>query len=143
MTRTKRWILAFTGILLVGIGALGAILPGLPTTIFLLGASWCFARSCPWLEERLMRNRFFAPYMRILDGDEPMTNRARVVTIAIIWTAITISLVTLHTQGLLSSWSGTPIVVAGVIGSIVVWRFRRQLRVRVRNDDGLAARDPA
>ncbi len=125
MTRTKRWILAFAGVLLVGIGALGVILPGLPTTVFLLGASWCFTRSCPWLEERMMRNRFFAPYMRYLDADRPMSNRARLVTIAIIWMAVGISMTTLHAQELLNSWAIAPLVAAALIGSVVVWRFRR------------------
>ena len=125
MTRTKRWILAFVGVLLVGIGALGVILPGLPTTVFLLGASWCFTRSCPWLEERMMRNRFFAPYLRYLDGERPMSNRSRIVTIVIIWMAIGISMTTLHAQELLTSWAVAPLVAAALIGSIVVWRFRR------------------
>jgi uncharacterized membrane protein YbaN (DUF454 family) len=125
MTRTKRWLLALLGILLVGIGALGVVLPGLPTTVFLLGASWCFARSCPWLEERLLKNRFFAPYLRYLDGNRPMPTRARVVTIAIIWIAVSISMLTLQSQELLSSWSAAPLAAAALVGSIVVWRFRR------------------
>jgi len=136
MTRTKRWLLAGLGILLVGIGALGVILPGLPATIFLLGASWCFARSCPWLEERLLQNRFFAPYMRLVDG--PMPTRARVVTIAVIWTAVTISMVTLHGQGMLSSWSAAPLVAAALVGSVVVWRFRRDVPARERVDGAVS-----
>jgi uncharacterized membrane protein YbaN (DUF454 family) len=141
MTRIKRWLLAFAGLLLVAIGALGVVLPGLPTTIFLLGASWCFVRSCPWLEERLLRNRFFAPYMRLLDADTPMPTRARVITIAIIWTAVSISLLTLRTQGLLSSWSAAPILAAALVGSVVVWRFRRAVPVRERVDGAVSERD--
>ena len=128
MNSTRRWILAGVGVLLVGIGALGVILPGLPTTIFLLGASWCFARSCPWLEERLMRNRFFAPYLKILDGTEPMTTRARLVTIAMIWTAVTISLLILDARGALAPWGAVTLVAAALVGSFVVWRFRREAR---------------
>ena len=126
MTSTKRWILAGVGVLLVGIGALGVVLPGLPTTIFLLGASWCFARSCPWLEERLMRNRFFAPYLRILDGDEPMTPGMRAATIAMIWTAVTISFFVLDASDLLGTASGATLAGAALIGTVVVWRFRRE-----------------
>ena len=128
MNSTRRWILAGVGVLLVGIGALGVILPGLPTTVFLLGASWCFTRSCPWLEERLMRNRFFAPYLRILDGTEPMTTRARLVTIAMIWCAVTISLLVLDAQGILRLWGAITLVVAALVGTAVVWRFRREAR---------------
>ncbi len=111
--------------LLVLVGALGVVLPGLPTTIFLLGASWCFARSIPWLETRLMRNRFFAPYLRILDGEEPMTNRARAITIATIWLAVSLSLWMLHAGGRLRRWGAITLCLAALVGSVVVWRFRR------------------
>ncbi len=128
MNRTKRLILIGIGLLLVGIGAVGVILPGLPTTIFLLGASWCFARSSPWLEQRLQRSRFFGPYMRILDGEEPMTRRQRFGTIAMIWTAVSISMWILQTNDSLSAWGAAALVFAATIGTVVVSRFRREAR---------------
>ena len=128
MDRTKRWIYASLGVLLVGVGALGVVLPGLPATIFLLGATWCFARSWPWLDEKLLRNRFFAPYLRIVEGDEPMTTRMRAATIAIIWLAVLSSLLILHLREQLSNWGVALLVSAALIGSIVVWRFRRTAR---------------
>ena len=94
-SRTRRVLLAAAGILLVGIGVVGAILPGLPTTIFLIGASWCFARSCPWLEERLLRARIFKPFRGYMEPDGHVSARAKGWSIAIMWTAITISAVTL------------------------------------------------
>ena len=60
-TVPRRLLLAGAGVLAVGLAALGVVVPGLPTTVFLIAASYCFARSCPWLEERLLRNRPFAP----------------------------------------------------------------------------------
>ena len=124
---SRQYALAGAGVLLVGIGAVGVVVPGLPTTIFLLGASWCFARSIPWLEQRMLRNRFFAPYMRILDGDEPMTNRARVTTIITIWLAVSLSCWLLHRSGRLSTWLFAVLIVAALIGSVVVWHFRRSV----------------
>ncbi|MEM8884788.1 MAG: YbaN family protein [Planctomycetota bacterium] len=131
MTGLKRWIVAGTGVLLVGIGALGAVLPGLPTTVFLLGATWCFARSCPWLEERLLRNRLFAPYMRVIDGEVPMTTRARITVIAIIWATVSISMATFYARDALGSWVAATLVFAALVGSVVVWRFRRDLQPAV------------
>jgi len=128
MNRTKRLILVGVGLLLVAVGALGVILPGLPTTIFLLGGSWCFARSNPWLEERLQKSKFFGPYMRILDGEEPMTTRQRLGTIAMIWTAVSISLWILQTNDTLNAWGAAALVFAAMIGTVVVSRFRREAR---------------
>jgi len=85
----RRWLLAALGVLLVGVGAVGAVVPGLPTTVFLLGACWCFARSCPALERWLRESPFLGGYLKMArDG---MPRRAKVVTIAAIWAATTFS----------------------------------------------------
>jgi hypothetical protein len=112
----------------VGLGAVGVFVPGLPTTIFLIIASYCFARSCPWLEERLLRVPLFAPYMKFIDDGGPMSTRARAVSTTAMWTSVVLSLVVLRAAGRLSG------VVAGIIlglaaaGTIVILRFRRQPR---------------
>lgn len=116
----RRWLLAGAGVLAVGLGALGAVLPGLPTTIFLLIASYCFARSCPWLEQRLLRNRLFAPYMAWVDGRERMSARAKLATIATIWVAVSVSLALLHGGGRLGPWLAAILIGSAAIGSLAV-----------------------
>ncbi|MCM5556734.1 YbaN family protein [Pleomorphomonas sp. JP5] len=51
------------GCLMVVIGAIGAVLPLLPTTPFLLIAAACFARSSPRLEAWLLSHRRFGPLL--------------------------------------------------------------------------------
>lgn len=52
------------GSLLVAVGFVGAFLPLLPTTPFLILAAACFARSSPRLENWLLNHRQFGPVLR-------------------------------------------------------------------------------
>jgi len=47
-----------------GAAVVGAILPGIPTTPFLLLTSYFLARSSPKLNERLLRSRVFGPILQ-------------------------------------------------------------------------------
>jgi len=49
------------GFIMVALGIIGAVLPVMPTTIFLILAAWCFARSSPKLEARLLSHPQFGP----------------------------------------------------------------------------------
>lgn len=60
----KRPAFFAAGCVLVGVGFVGAFLPLLPTTPFLILAAACFARSSPRLERRLLNHRQFGPTLR-------------------------------------------------------------------------------
>ena len=124
----RRLLLAALGVLAVVLGGIGVFVPGLPTTIFLILASCCFARSCPWLEERLLRVPLFAPYMRFLDEGRPMSARARVVSMTAMWTSVLFSLIALRASGRLSAVVTGVIVGVALVGTVAILRFRRAPR---------------
>ena len=90
-----RLLLAAAGVVCVALGAIGVVVPGLPTTVFLLAATFLFTRSCPWLEERLIRNRLFAPFLGYLDGSTPMPMKAKLATMCVMWASVAVSVLLL------------------------------------------------
>ncbi|MCA9311959.1 MAG: YbaN family protein [Phycisphaerales bacterium] len=124
-TAAVKWLLVLVGLACVGLGALGAFVPGLPTTVFLIAACWCFTRSCPWLERKLIReNRLFAPFVVYLQPGAVMPRRVRIATLVIMWTAALISAVSLWNAGA-SPWIPVAIIAAVAVGSWFVCRFGR------------------
>ncbi|HYQ25324.1 YbaN family protein [Stenotrophomonas sp.] len=60
-----RWLWFALGWLMVGLGVIGALLPVMPTTIFLILAVGCFARSSPKFEQRLLAHPRYGRSLRL------------------------------------------------------------------------------
>ncbi|MDX2130825.1 MAG: YbaN family protein [Planctomycetota bacterium] len=121
--RARRGVYLAAGLLCVGLGAVGVFVPGMPTTIFLIVASFFLVRSSPTLQARLVRSRFFAPYVRYLDGDTPMPRKAKVLAITMMWAMIAASSALLVWRET-PAWVVTIVVASGVVGTVAIIRFR-------------------
>jgi uncharacterized membrane protein YbaN (DUF454 family) len=51
------------GLFSVGMAYVGVLLPGIPTTSFLLLALWCFGKSSPTLQKWILEHPTFGPYV--------------------------------------------------------------------------------
>lgn len=76
-TGAKRIVLLAVGSLATALALLGAFLPVLPTTPFLLLATACFARTSPKLNQRLLANRAFGPYLAQWQHDHTVPRTAK------------------------------------------------------------------
>jgi uncharacterized membrane protein YbaN (DUF454 family) len=65
------------GFFFVALGVVGALLPLMPTTIFLILAAGCFARSSPRLEAWLLDHPRFGPTLRAWRRERAIPRRAK------------------------------------------------------------------
>ena len=89
-TTLMRAVLIVCGTIFVGLGILGIFLPLMPTTVFLLLAAACYARSSERFHRRLVEHPWLGPYIRQRHG---MTARQKAVTIAILWLSLAATMI--------------------------------------------------
>lgn len=105
------------GLVCVGIGGIGVVVPGLPSTGFFVLAAAAFARSSPRLEAWLLDLPGVGPLVRDYRAGLGMPRRAKMTAIAMMLTAVTISAVVVDPV-----WLKAVIVAAGAVGTVVVLR---------------------
>jgi uncharacterized protein len=93
LDHAARWMLITAGMICVGLGAIGVILPGLPTTPFLLLAAYCFARSSEHFHGWLVNHRWLGSYVRNFEEGRGMTRPAKATTVLIIWLSFGVTIV--------------------------------------------------
>jgi uncharacterized membrane protein YbaN (DUF454 family) len=86
-----RWIFIIAGFIFVIIGIIGMFLPLLPTTVFLLLAAACFARSSEKFYIWLHTNKYFGKYISSYRAGNGMTVRSKIMAISVLWITILIS----------------------------------------------------
>jgi len=79
------------GLFFVGLAVLGAMLPVLPTTPFLLLASFFFVRSSPRLNAWLLRSRVFGGMLRDWQRHRGVRPRVKVVALSVLVVAVVTS----------------------------------------------------
>jgi uncharacterized membrane protein YbaN (DUF454 family) len=108
-----------------GLGGVGAVVPGMPTTVFLLLGSFFLVRSCPWLEQRLLSTRLFRPYAEFVRSREPMSRKARVAAIIAMTISVAVSLAVLALTHKLTPIVGGIIAALWLVGFVAILLFRR------------------
>ena len=85
------WLTA--GMLFLGLGLLGVLLPVLPTTPFLLLAAACFARSSPRLHGWLLGHPLFGPPIRNWEENGAISAKAKRLAVGSMAAVLLVSLI--------------------------------------------------
>ena len=112
----KRYLYIVLGLVAVGLGALGVVVPGLPTTPFLLLASWLFYRSSPRLQQWLLAS-WLGKYIRGYQRCGGMTVTQKTGAVGIMTVMVLLSTFVLIPEG---SVARIIVPVAGAIGALTV-----------------------
>lgn len=114
----RRWLFVALGGVFVALGLVGVALPGIPTTPFLLLASYFFVRSSPALHQRLLRSKLFGPTLRDWQRHRGVKRRTKWISITCCSLMICFSIAT---GGL--PWAGRVVIAAA--GAYGMWFVAR------------------
>jgi uncharacterized protein len=124
-----RLIYAILGWCAVGLALAGVMVPGLPTTVFVLAASYCFSRSSPRFERWLRENRWLGPPLQRFAAAGGMPPSAKRAALVAMWTAVLVSsalLAAMHWAAALAT------IGLGAIGTLTILFGVRTVPEQVR-----------
>lgn len=87
----RKFLFIMGGSLAVVLGFIGIFVPGLPTTPFLLLASWCFYNSSKKLHDKLNAS-FLGKYIKRYNNKEGVSLKTKLTSVLLMWTMISISI---------------------------------------------------
>ncbi len=108
------------GSLFLLLAVLGALLPLLPTTPFLLLASASFARSSPRAQAWLRQSRLFGPLLADWERERGVRPHVKATAIVVVLGVVVCSLLI----GALSALLRALLLLLAAVGLVVVWRLR-------------------
>lgn len=117
-----RWIWFTLGWAAVGLGSIGIVVPGLPTTVFFIVAASCFARSSPRFERWVLDLPRVGPLVRDYRAGLGMPRRSKVWAVGMM----------VGFAGVSAAVAPSVLVSAGIAALVVVGAWYILVRVPTR-----------
>lgn len=89
--KLKKILYVFAGTFFLAIGAIGVVIPVLPTTPFLLLAAACYIRGSDRLYHWMINNSIFGKFIRNYKEGRGITLRNKALTMVFLWITISYS----------------------------------------------------
>lgn len=116
------------GLITLGLGLLGIVTPGLPTTPFILLTGVLFAKSSPRLHQKLLDNKLTGRYIR--NVNEGFSTRGLLISLGIMWCMICLTTFVVFKNNQVMQYVMFGLGVIGTIAQIIVLRKKtRQVSI--------------
>ncbi len=86
-----RVLLAVAGGISLLLGIIGVVLPGLPTTPFILLTAFCWAKASPRLHRWLLDHKWTGPMLRDWEANRSLTMRSKTIAVGSMLIMVSIS----------------------------------------------------
>jgi uncharacterized membrane protein YbaN (DUF454 family) len=115
----QKWLLLTVAAVTLVVGLIGVVLPGVPTTPFVLVASYCLLRASPQLHEKLLMSRLFGGVLRDWHLHRGIRPHVRYKAIAVVVLVVAASLLLTN----LPLAAKLAIAAVATLGVCYVWRL--------------------
>ncbi len=116
----KSILFIFLGTLSFGIGVIAMIIPGLPTTPFLLLSAAFYVRSSKKLYNWLINHKIFGEYIKSFREKKGMTAKQKASALISMWVMISLSVIIFEYHLYLKIF----VLFLGLIGTIVILKYK-------------------
>ncbi len=117
-SRLVRGLFLALGITALILAVLGAVLPVLPTTPFVLLAAACFARGSEHFHDRLLANRFAGPLIREWREHHSIPRRVKRWVYLLMALSFGSSILLMP-----AVWQQVMLAVLGIVLAVFIWRI--------------------
>lgn len=94
----KRLFFFSLGVTLFGIGAVGVVVPVLPTTPFVLASFFCFGKSSKKAERWISNNRYFGSYIENYKTKKGVPLDIKIKSVVFLWIMLILSFIFFFNQ---------------------------------------------
>jgi uncharacterized membrane protein YbaN (DUF454 family) len=116
LNRFKRFLFVTFGLMFLGLGIVGYVLPGMPGTIFLIIAAALFVRSSDRLYNFVVKNRLFGRHVKDFLETGAMPLKAKIISVVSIWI---FSLISIFLAPYTWLFKG-PVLILAIVGTIYI-----------------------
>jgi|GEM_PF-38919 len=124
----KKILLTTLGLFFVMLGAIGAVLPIMPTTVFLIIALWIFSKSSRRFHKMLLNNKWFGSGLRQWEATKTISRGSKKKAVLIIVLSFGVSIVILHHR------IGLQLMLVGIALTLltIIWTLKESREIIMR-----------